>query len=80
MSSADGLLSALLHTPGKTLVSDRIENVERTNIEPGSLPAGATSLTVTVTAFGLTTNGLDPLGKAALIKQDFALFAVNARE
>ncbi len=66
--------------PDQTLVYDRYNNVERINIEPASMPAGATSLTVTVTAFGLTANGLDPLGKAALIKQDFALFAVNARE
>jgi hypothetical protein len=54
--------------------------VERINIEPASLPVGATSLTVTVTAVGLTTNGLYPRGNAALIQQDFALFAVNARE
>jgi len=69
-------------SPGNTKRSelDRRNNVERINIEPASLPAGATSLTVTVTAFGQTANGLDPLGDAGLIQQDFALFAMNARE
>jgi len=55
--------------------------VERINIKAASLPAGATSLTVTVTPFSLSANGLDPEEAAApLLQQDFALFAVNARE
>ncbi len=60
---------------------DRKNNVERININPASLPAGATSLTVSVSPFSLTANGLDREEDAApLLQQDFALFAVNARE
>lgn len=71
---------SLPRAPDQTAAYDRHDNVERISIEPASLPVGATSLTVTVTAVGLTTNGLYPRGNAALIQQDFALFAVNARE
>ena len=71
---------SLTFSPGQTPQYDRKNNVERINIKATSLPAGATSLTVTVTPFSLSANGLDPEGTATGLKQDFALFAVNARE
>ena len=71
---------SLSFSPGQTPQYDRKNNVERINIKASELPPGATSLTVTVTPFSLSANGLDPEGYAGALSQDFALFAVNARE
>lgn len=62
-----------------TVVFDRKNNVERINIRGNSLPAGVTSITVTVSAFSLTGDGVQPWSDNLTFKQDFALGVENAR-
>ena len=61
---------------------DRRNNVEKVAIaslgQPNGLVAGMTTITVTVTAWGLTGDGLDPTGSTS--RQDFALAVENARQ
>jgi len=58
---------------------DHKNNVERINIRGGSLPMGVSSITVTVSAFSLTGDGIFP-GDSADFRQDFALAVENARQ
>lgn len=61
------------------VVYDCKNNVERINIEGGSIPPGATTITVTVSAFSLTGDGINP-GSNSVFQQDFALGVENAHQ
>ncbi len=61
------------------VVYDRKNNVERINIRASDIPAGVTTLTVQVTAFSLTGDGINPQSNS-IFRQDFALVAENAHQ
>ncbi len=62
------------------LPADRKNNVEKIDISPVRIPTGATQMTVTIKAFALTGDGLEPCTRASTPKQDFALAVENAHE
>ncbi|MBK9966606.1 MAG: S8 family serine peptidase [Holophagales bacterium] len=69
-----------LRDPASPVSRDRKNNQEKAAIapvgQPNGLPAGATTLTITVRAFNLTENGLIPDDPAR--RQDFAIAVENA--
>lgn len=62
------------------LPADRKNNVERIDISPARIPAGATQMTVTVRAFALTGDGVEPCTRPGIPRQDFALAVENGHE
>ncbi|MDL1948712.1 hypothetical protein FBQ97_02715 [Acidobacteria bacterium ACD] len=62
------------------LSADRKNNVEKIDISPARIPAGATQMTVTVRAFALTGDGVEPCTRPGTSRQDFALAVENGHE
>ncbi len=58
---------------------DRKNNVERINIKATDIPLGATAITVYVSAFSLTGDGINP-GSPVRNQQDFAVMVENAHQ
>ncbi len=58
---------------------ERKNNVEKIDIKASDIPAGATQITVRVTAFSLTGDGMDPTSNSQF-RQDFALAVENAHQ
>lgn len=57
---------------------DRKNNAEKIDIDPARIPPEATTITVTVSAVGITADGVDVFGFTP--RQDFALAVENAHE
>jgi|GEM_PF-1256329 len=63
-----------------TVEWDHKNNVEKISIKATDIPTGATQITVNVTPFSLTGDGIDPIESSPHFRQDFALFVENARQ
>lgn len=62
------------------LPADRKNNVEKIDIAPARIPSGATQMTVTVRAFAVTGDGVEPCTRPGTARQDFALAVENGHE
>lgn len=57
---------------------DRKNNYEKVDIKPADVPAGSSQFTITVTAFGLGGDGINPQGSTP--RQDFVVAVENAHQ